>query len=87
VEQKDDVLSLDGRMLLEEVSDYLDIDLESSEVDTLAGWIYMQIDHPPRVGDVVRKGNYEFVVGEVVHYRITRVLVKKWAAEEAVVDT
>lgn len=87
VEQKDDVLSLDGRMLLEEVSEYLDIDLESSEVDTLAGWIYMQIDHPPRVGDVVREGNYEFVVGEVVHYRITRVLVKKWAAEEAVVDT
>ncbi|TGV12014.1 HlyC/CorC family transporter, partial [Mesorhizobium sp. M00.F.Ca.ET.186.01.1.1] len=77
VEKNDGMLSLDGRMLLEEVGDYLDLELESSEVDTLAGWIYMQIDHPPRVGDRVREGKFEFVVGEVDHYRITRVLVKK----------
>ncbi|MDF2680470.1 MAG: HlyC/CorC family transporter [Brevibacillus sp.] len=87
VERSDNVLSLDGRMLLEEVSDYLDIDLESSEVDTLAGWIYMQFDHSPRVGDVVKKGSYHFYVGEVDHYRITRVIVKKLPLEEAVVDT
>lgn len=77
VERSDGMLSLDGRMLLEEVGDYLDIELESSEVDTLAGWIYMQIDHPPRVGDRVKEGMYEFVVGEVDHYRITRVYAKK----------
>lgn len=41
----------------------------------------MQIDHPPRVGDTVRHTGYEFVVGEVDHYRITRVLVKKVAKE------
>ena len=82
VEKNDGMLSLDGRMLLEEVGDYLDLDLESSEVDTLAGWIYMQIDHPPRVGDRVREGKFEFVVGEVDHYRITRVLVKKMANAE-----
>lgn len=86
VEQRDDVLSLDGRMLLEEVSDYLDIDLESSEVDTLAGWIYMQMDHTPRVGDVVRMGNYEFLVDEVDHYRITRVVVKKRPEEETKIE-
>lgn len=68
-------------MLLEEVNDYLDLDLDDTEVDTLAGWIYMQIDHPPRVGDTVRHTGYEFVVGEVDHYRITRVLVKKVAKE------
>ncbi|MGG4462294.1 hemolysin family protein [Brevibacillus porteri] len=85
VERSDGMLSLDGRMLLEEVGDYLDIELESSDVDTLAGWIYMQIDHPPRVGDRVKEGKYEFVVGEVDHYRITRVYVKKIGkAEEEV---
>ena len=77
VEQTDDVLSFDGRMLLEEVSDYLDFELESHEVDTLAGWIYMQIDHPPQVGDTIRERNYVFVVEEVDHYRITRVQVKR----------
>ncbi|WP_338463355.1 hemolysin family protein [Brevibacillus borstelensis] len=81
VEKKDGQLSFDGRMLLEEVNDYLDLDLDDTEVDTLAGWIYMQIDHPPRVGDTVRHTGYEFVVGEVDHYRITRVLVKKVAKE------
>lgn len=87
VERKDNLLSLDGRMLLEEVSDYLDIDLESNEVDTLAGWIYMQFDHSPRVGDMVRVGNYQFFVEEVDHYRITRVIVKKLTVAEAVVDS
>ncbi|GED59113.1 hemolysin family protein [Brevibacillus formosus] len=88
VERSDGMLSLDGRMLLEEVGDYLDIELESSDVDTLAGWIYMQIDHPPRVGDRVKEGKYEFVVGEVDHYRITRVYVKKVGkAEEEINST
>lgn len=82
VEKKDDLISFDGRVLLEEVNDYLDIDLEDAEVDTLAGWIYTRIDHTPRVGDIVREGGYEFVVNEVNHYRITRVLVRKSAREE-----
>ncbi|WP_064202847.1 hemolysin family protein [Brevibacillus brevis] len=88
VERSDGMLSLDGRMLLEEAGDYLDIELESSDVDTLAGWIYMQIDHPPRVGDRVKEGKYEFIVGEVDHYRITRVYVKKVGkAEEEISST
>ncbi|MFM1653989.1 hemolysin family protein [Brevibacillus sp. B_LB10_24] len=81
IEQKDDIFSFDGRMLLEEVNDYLGLELEESEVDTLAGWIYMQIDHPPKVGDTVEAEGYQFVVGEVDHYRITRVWVKKPAVQ------
>jgi len=81
VEQKDDLLSFDGRMLLEEVNDYLGLSLDDTEVDTLAGWIYMQIDHPPKVGDTVRAEGYEFIVNEVDHFRITRVLVKKLAPQ------
>ena len=77
VERYADSLSMDGRMLLEEVSEYLDVELESSDVDTLAGWVYMQLDHPPLVGDTVTFGNYRFIVAEVDHYRITRVVIKK----------
>ncbi|MGC5326661.1 hemolysin family protein [Brevibacillus sp. SYSU BS000544] len=77
IEQKDDVYSFDGRMLLEEVNDYLGLSLDDSEVDTLAGWIYMQINHPPKVGDTVRAEGYEFRVSEVDHYRINRISVKK----------
>jgi CBS domain containing-hemolysin-like protein len=77
IEQKDDVLSLDGRMLLEEVNEYFGLSLDATEVDTLAGWIYMQIDHPPKVGDTVKESGHEFIVDEVDHLRITRVLVKR----------
>lgn len=81
MEKKDDTYSFDGRMLLEEVNDYLDLSLDDSEVDTLAGWIYMQIDHPPKVGDTVREAGYEFRVSEVDHYRINRITVKKQAQQ------
>ena len=52
----------------------------------MAGWIYMQIDHPPQVGDLVREGNYEFLVHEVDHYRITRVVVKKLEEETTKIE-
>ncbi len=84
IEKKDDTYSFDGRMLLEEVNEYLNLSLDDSEVDTLAGWIYMQIDHPPKIGDTVKAEGYEFRVSEVDHYRITRVLVKKQAAQQSV---
>ncbi|MBO8164966.1 MAG: HlyC/CorC family transporter [Brevibacillus sp.] len=82
VERKDDVYSFDGRMLLEEVNDYLGLSLDGAEVDTLAGWIYMQIDHPPKVGDSVTADGYRFKVEEVDHYRIIRVQAKKLAVHE-----
>ncbi|WP_134686501.1 hemolysin family protein [Brevibacillus migulae] len=81
VEQQDDTYSFDGRVLLEEVNEYLGLSLDDREVDTLAGWIYMQIDHPPKVGDAVRTDAYEFIVDEVDHFRITRVRVKKRALQ------
>ncbi|NGQ95396.1 HlyC/CorC family transporter [Brevibacillus sp. SYP-B805] len=83
IERKDDTYSFDGRVLLEEVNDYLGISLDDREVDTLAGWIYMQIDHPPKVGDKVRADDHEFIVAEVDHFRITRVQVRKMAAQTA----
>lgn len=77
VEKSDGGLSLDGRLLLAEVSDFLDVDLQSSDVDTLGGWIYSQLDHPPAVGDTITYEQYQFSVAEVDHYRITRVRVRK----------
>jgi len=81
IEKQDDTYSFDGRVLLEEVNEYLELSLDDREVDTLAGWIYMQIDHPPKVGDTVRAKEYEFIVDEVDHFRITRVRVKKRALQ------
>lgn len=81
IEEQDDTYSFDGRVLLEEVNDHLGLSLDDREVDTLAGWIYMQIDHPPKVGDRVKAEEYEFIVDEVDHFRIARVRVKKRAIQ------
>ncbi len=82
VEEKDDVYSFDGRVLLEVVNERLGLSLDDDEVDTLAGWIYMQVDHPPKAGDTVQAGGYEFRVTEVDHYRITRVTAKQLARSQ-----
>lgn len=87
IEKKDDTYSFDGRMLLEEVNEYLNLSLDDSEVDTLAGWIYMQIDHPPKVGDTVGAEGYEFRVTEVDLYRINRVMVKKQAPKPVTTES
>ncbi|QDX95512.1 HlyC/CorC family transporter [Brevibacillus laterosporus] len=81
-QKEESIVSFDGRMLLEEVNDYLHIQLDTTEVDTIAGWIYTKITHPPTIGMKVEQGEYEFEVGEVNHLRITRVFVKKLIKEK-----
>ncbi|MDN9011031.1 hemolysin family protein [Brevibacillus laterosporus] len=76
-QKEESIVSFDGRMLLEEVNAYLNIQLDTAEVDTIAGWIYTKITHPPTIGMKVVEEGHEFEVGEVNHLRITRVFVKK----------
>ncbi|WP_232698256.1 hemolysin family protein [Brevibacillus daliensis] len=75
-EEEEDIISLDGRLLLSEVNAYLHTSLYSDEVDTIAGWICTKTNQTPAVGMKVKEGKHEFEVAEVDHLRITRVLVK-----------
>ncbi|XOS94762.1 transporter associated domain-containing protein [Brevibacillus laterosporus] len=56
-QKEESIVSFDGRMLLEEVNDYLNIQLDTTEVDTIAGWIYTKITHPPTLGMKVSEGS------------------------------
>lgn len=70
--------SVDARLQLDEVSDILEIDMdEIDNVDTIGGWLYAQVETPPRIGQKASFGGIEFFVEEMEqHVRITRVLVR-----------
>ena len=68
--------SVDGRMLLDELEDILEVKVEDTDVDTVGGWMYSRIELPPRVGLESTSGGTRFYVAEVKGMRVTRVLVK-----------
>jgi CBS domain containing-hemolysin-like protein len=79
LEKKDEfTYSIDGRMLIEEVNDYFGLDIQEEHVDTIGGWIYSQVEIPPTKNQKVSYNNeYDFIVEETDHLRISRVIVKK----------
>lgn len=74
VEEKDiKTYSVDGKMLLDNINDSFDLELDTENCDTIGGWIYSQIDSPPKVGQKVKTSVAEFTIEEINKMRITRV--------------
>lgn len=71
------IYSIDGRLLLEEVNHTLDIKLESDDVDTIGGWVYSRVEMPPQAGQLIEHEGYQFVIEEVDHMRINRIVIRK----------
>jgi CBS domain containing-hemolysin-like protein len=79
IEKKDEhSYSIDGRLLIEDVNSYFGLDITSDDYDTIGGWIYSQVEIPPKKH---QKINYyddmEFSVEEIDHLRISRIMVRK----------
>lgn len=68
--------SVDGKMLLDDVNDFFELELDTENCDTIGGWVYAQIDYPPKVGQKVKTDAAEFTVEEVDKMRITRVRIQ-----------
>jgi len=70
--------SVDARLQLDEVSDILEINMDQVQnVETIGGWLYAQVETPPRIGQKASLDGNEFFVEEMEqHVRITRVLVR-----------
>jgi len=66
---------LNGRVLLEEVSEMFEIELEEDTVSTIGGYVFARIGRKPVKGDLVYFDGYNFEVMEVIGYRITKVKV------------
>ncbi len=68
---------LNGRVLLEEVSEMFEIELEEDTVSTIGGYVFARIGRKPVKGDAVFFDGFNFEVMEVLGYRITKVRVIK----------
>ncbi|MGO4693375.1 hemolysin family protein [Paenibacillus sp. 2TAB26] len=79
LEKKDDnTYSISGLMLIEEVNSFFNLDIETDDYDTIGGWMYSKINIPPVNNQRVdHAGEYEFIIEETDHLRISRLLIRK----------
>ena len=74
---------IDGRLSVEEAREILHLDVpESTEYETLAGWVLAELGHIPIVGETVVRGDTEYRVQAVRRRRIARLYVKRTPAEQ-----
>jgi len=69
--------SVDGLVLIEEISSFLNVAIDNTDYDTIGGWMYAHVESPPRVNQQLLYGGYEFVIEEVDHMRVSRIAIRK----------
>lgn len=83
----DNTYLIDGRMLIEEVNSFFGLEIDTENCNTIGGWMYMQIEIPPKPQQQIRFGNYEFSIAEVDRMRISRMTVRRLAQPAAVSES
>ena len=66
-----------GNLKIEEVKDLLEIDLESEDFDTIAGFVIGLIDRIPKLKEVVRYENLKFVIENLDKNRVDKIRIIK----------
>lgn len=69
----DGTYEFEGRVLLDDVAELLNIRLEEHEEDTIGGYIFGMLGRRPEVGDKISVGDYSFEVLQVNGFRVVRV--------------
>lgn len=78
IESKDeDSYSICGLLHIEDVNRYFRLSIDTEQYDTIGGWMYAQVDSPPRLHAAVTVGDFEFSVEETESLRISRILVRR----------
>jgi CBS domain containing-hemolysin-like protein len=75
IHNPDGSVSLNGLTLIHEANELLGLEIESSEDDTIGGYIFTRIGHLPEVGDAVEVNGHRLQVEAMDERRIDRVLV------------
>ena len=69
----DDSYEFDGLVLLDEISELLNIEFDEPEEDTIGGFVFGLLGRKPEEGDRVVTGSWRFEVTEAEGFRVTRV--------------
>ncbi|MBN8048854.1 HlyC/CorC family transporter [Paraclostridium bifermentans] len=73
---EDNSYIVDGKVLIEDITEFLYIDIEDEHIDTIGGWAYAQLDSYPKVNDKFTYKNYEFTILKCNRKRINKLLIK-----------
>lgn len=82
VERNGDYISVEGRMLIEDVNDLTGVVIEDDEVDSIGGWLFKELEGNPSKGKQVVVGDVTFEVEESTRLRITRINIHREPAPE-----
>ncbi|MCB2309199.1 hemolysin family protein [Clostridium estertheticum] len=74
---EDGTYLVDGKVLIEDVIELLEIEMEVENIDTIGGWVYSQLHSYPKVNDKIIYEDYEFIILECDSKRISKLLIKK----------
>ena len=74
---EENVWQAEGGVLLEELSQVLEMKLESEEYDTLNGLIFHHLGTSPEVDDVVSLDGLEITVTEMHNYQVETAVIRK----------
>lgn len=73
---EDNSYIVDGKVLIEDITEFLYIDIEDEHIDTIGGWAYTQLDSYPKVNDKFTYKNYEFTILKCNRKRINKLSIK-----------
>lgn len=82
VERNGDYISVEGRMLIEDVNDLTGVVIEDDEVDSIGGWLFKELEGNPSKGKKVVVGDVTFEVEESTRLRITRINIHREPSPE-----
>ncbi|NQT33045.1 MAG: HlyC/CorC family transporter [Candidatus Omnitrophica bacterium] len=73
---------VDGLTHIDEVNGEIGINIETDEVDTIGGYLVLEMGEIPQAGDSIAINGFILTVNDVSNNRITRVTVERVAKEE-----
>lgn len=76
IKTEDNSYIVDGKVLIEDITELLYINIEDENIDTIGGWAYIQLESYPQVNDKFTYKNYEFIILKCDRKRINKLLIK-----------
>ncbi|MFC7681018.1 hemolysin family protein [Paenibacillus sp. GCM10028914] len=84
VEINGDIISVDGRMLIEDVNDLVGTAIEEQKVDSIGGWLFKELEGSPMKGKKISFDGVIFEVEEATRLRVTRIIIHRKATTSEV---
>ncbi|MFC7391640.1 hemolysin family protein [Scopulibacillus cellulosilyticus] len=75
---------IDGKVLISDINEMLELDLDDSDIDTIGGWI-LSNEVDAKKGTAINYGEYEFKVRNIDGHQIKEIEVKKLNEEPVTV--